>query len=181
MTLDSGLRRTLFSEGRTRHPRGGTAEKRGRGWTPRHCSRIDAPQRLSSPFWALPRGRRRRSSPVMTDLCVYSRTRVCGWLIGGTMKSMSRKRKQNERNVEIEEARRRTGNKDSAVIRIRVVFDTENTVVIIIGVIFVRLIYGRRVNHALAFYRYLGKLRQVYIVYVPWSWWIYITQKIYFS
>jgi len=61
----------------------------------------------------------------LTDLCVYGRTRVHGWLIG-TMKSISRKRKRNKRNAEVEKARRRVGNKDSAVICICVVFFTKN-------------------------------------------------------
>lgn len=50
----SPLPRTLFLEGLVIHV-AGLLKKRRRGWTPRHCSRIDAPRRLSSPFRDLPR------------------------------------------------------------------------------------------------------------------------------
>lgn len=58
-------------------------EKKRCGWTLRHCSRIDAPRRLSSLFWIFSRGLVdgfHKSS--LTDLCVlwsHPSPRVANW------------------------------------------------------------------------------------------------------
>lgn len=60
------------------------------------------------PFWIFPRGIVDGFHKIcLTDLCVYGRTRVRGWLIGGTVKSIERRvRKKRDRDeCRVEEAR----------------------------------------------------------------------------
>lgn len=115
--------------------------KKKRRWTPRHCSRVDAPRRLSSPFWIFSRGLGDGfHKSCLTDLCVYGRTRVCGWLIGGTVKSIERQVKKRETDgdeCEIEGARQKEESEDSVVIHMHArCFVGKDKIIIMIAIIF---------------------------------------------
>lgn len=122
----------------------------------------DAPRRLSSPFRDPPRGRRRRSSPGLTDLCVYGRTRVRGWLIGGTHEANESKKETGR------EKRRGGGSETKSGKKAFVLFSTRR-----IGCydnwcnfldIVIRLIYGGQVNLQ-AFTGIMGNYVESTVVY----------------